>query len=1419
MRIQFFTYFFLFTLGIQSSIFAQNKSYTFQKLPAEIGWTDNAINDILQDYQGYIWMATWSGLKKYDGYSIQSYRQELNIENGLNGNKIKCLFEDSKKRLWIGTNYTGFYRYDRNLDKFIQYQNENNNMNSLSNNHVLAIQEDKDGFIWIGTEKGLNRFDPETENFVHFENSENKKQSKGYKGVVSFAASNDGNLWVGCEVGLDLLVKGQNGEPDYFIKYYLAPDEVSDDDFLRHNFIYKIIPSKIEPNTLWIGTSIGVKKVKYFPEDKSKIEFKTYYHETKSQTGLSHSFVADIYEDEKRKQLWIGTFNGLNLLDIKKEKFQYFFHEKSSFNSINNNVLHSLYMDKTDVLWIGTDKGINYINFSGKPFQNIQLSEKGKNLDLVSSIKKTKSEDGIWIGTNGTGLGYIPIDKNTSKLGKVQHFPVKAPLKGDLSGFISDLLVSQTGDLWLSTKGAGLLKIPKDKIPKISSDIINPVQFTMEEKLEDDYLMTLTQSKDGAIWIGYWDNGIGRINPLTNEVSHFDFTKESEVELKKFPIVHLFENEENGQNFLWAGSRGGGLLKLKYDQVHHQLELVKHFQFKKGLEQGISNNFINGIYKPKHKLFQNELWIGTENGLNIYNINSEKFSYINKSNGIHSHTIQSILEDTSGNIWVSTTKGISCIRRNKEGVKIDNFDKIDGLGHNMYYDKSNVILKNGQLIFGGINGLTCFSPEKIKRDEKPPQVVISDFRLLNKSVPIGELEDGRVILKQNISETQKINLSHRDNVLSFEFVGLFSSEPQKLKYAYKLEGFHDDWVYTNASERIAYFTNLPYETFQFKVKAANGDGIWSQPTVVTLCIAPPMWMTSWAYLLYFLVFCGLLYGGFRIVRMRSDFKHSLQLGRLEREKIEEVNKMKLQFFTNISHELRTPLTLIISPLEQFIKNQSFEKKIHQSIIRMHDNANRLLTMINQLLDIRKNEAGLMKLKVAEGNFIKFSNEIILSFKGLSKQKNIKLKFSPLVPKIDLWYDRDQMEKVWFNLISNAIKFTPEGGEIEVNILTEHPYGDKLNSKSIAIEVKDSGIGIPEHQREQIFNRFYQVEKNMEAERKRGTGIGLALTKSIVQNHSGKIWVKDNSESRGSTFVFLLPLGDNHFEEDEKIKNFSDSETISNYRILDSSKTKKLSIELQHPINESDKKPLVLIVEDNSDIREYLNESLKGNYRILQAVDGKEGLQKAQTELPDLILADISMPIMDGMEMCNQLKSELTTSHIPIILLTARTSLIFKIDGMEKGADDYITKPFNMQLLEARIKNLIQSRISLREKFAKNFDFSPSKVVMNSLDEKFLSQIKVIIEKNIDNSSFSVEQLASSLYMSRMQLYRKLKALTGNAPNKIIRDIRLKRAAQLLETKQYNVADVTYMVGYNDLKYFRNQFKKEYGISPSKYASS
>lgn len=1421
------TIFLLLFLGLVATVSAQDKKYYFDQFPANVVLSHNSITAILQDHRGFLWLGTWSGLMKYDGYEVKQYKQEPGNVNGLESNKITTLFEDSRHRLWIGTRNSGLYLYDRDQDRFIQFKHQTNDMNSLSDNNVWAIQEDRYGFFWIGTEKGLNLFQPDKAHFIHFFHRPNDSRSISQDFVSSICESADGSLWIGTEDGLNRLVRKASGEPDYFVAYSLHPDKLDLKQYPYgiHNYIYCVKAVKNQPNALWVGTKAGLKKLEYAHDNLRDYELGNLPNLSAKPNGLSNNFVIDLAEDNNGG-LWIATFNGLNRLDCKNGTSHSFVSDGTHPNVLSNNTVRALLVDRSDNLWVGTEGGLHQLDLSAKPFLTIRpdVSENINN-QVVTCIARSSDQQAAWLGTRGGGLNYLPVNADQLSSGAVRQYRLSVPNAPETAGFVSDIYLDGQGSLWIATLGSGVIRVDEKTVLAGGIQVTDLQQYARAEGLEqlhDEHLMTIAGSASGDVWIGSWDKGLLRYDRPSDQFHNYKHSSDFSVNLEAFPIVQMLEQVQNGKEILWVGTRGGGLLKFVFDRQNNLLNLTDHYRYQIDRSGSISNNFINCLFLDSG----GKLWVGTENGLNRWIPTSNSFEYILEKDGLQSGIIQAIEEDQDGRLWISTQSNISRITSQPDApvYTVKNFDPFFHQQSNFFYSAASGITASGRLLFGGAYGLTSFHPDEIHLDTIAPKVAITEFRLFNRNVPIGRMGNGRTILQRSIAETQQLELTHKDNVISFEFVGLQFNNPQKLLYAHKLEGFDNDWIYTEADQRIAHYTNLPDDDFEFKVKVANSDGVWSEPVSLQLTIHPPFWLTGWAYLLYLLAFSLVLYGALKITRMRADLQHSLQLERLEREKLEEVNQMKLNFFTNISHELRTPLTLIISPLEQWIKERKADRKLHHSFVRMYYNANRLLTMINQLLDIRKTESGLMRLKVAEGDLVKFVREVVLSFRGLARQRKIELEFHAAPQNLSVWYDRDQLEKVLFNLLSNAFKFTPEEGTICVDIY-EQAKNRQGEVGQVIIRVTDSGKGIPEDQVPYIFDRFYQVERDQDKARHGGTGIGLALAKSIVEQHRGKIWVESH-EKAGSTFLVSLPKGDAHFSEAEKISGFQDSENINHYLIADRMERETaeetllespLSLEAKTPADASEK-PSLLIVEDNPDIRAYLRENLESDYQISEAADGKEGLEIALNDQPDLILADIAMPVMDGIEMCGKVKTDMRSSHIPVILLTARTSLIFKVDGLETGADDYITKPFNMRLLSIRIRNLIESRRKLKEKFASNYDLSPSGVVMSGLDEKFLNQIKLVIEKNIDDSDFSVEQLAAALFMNRMQLYRKLKALTGKSPNKIIRSFRLQRAAQLLETRQYNVADVTYMVGYNDLKSFREQFKKEFGQSPSEYVT-
>lgn len=1384
----------------------QSEKIQFEQLSAQLSIPYYTINTILQDHKGFLWIGTWSGLFRYDGYNLKSF-QHSNSESGqLKSNKITCIFEDSQHRLWVGTRNAGFYRFDRSLQQFIQFQHDPNDKNSLSNNNVWSISEDQRGYIWIGTEKGLNRYTPGSNEFLTFLSQEGVPNSLSNHFVYAISQSSDGSIWVGTENGLNRIVHDPTIN-DYIIHAYSLANpshEIEPDRPLLDNYIYKIKSSRFEPNTIWVGTKSGLKKVSFKALSISKqISLQAFQKDPLNDNTLSSNFVSDILERDE-KEVWVATFDGLNLLNLETQKVQRFFAQPSSDQSLNNNYIKSLYLDRTSILWIGTERGINKLNLKKNPFSTIRIDQvRNSNNNTIVSLEPDPNEDIFWIGTRGGGIKRVRLDfKLGNPISQTTHFMFENLYAPDLTKMTSEVLLDDNNNLWIATQGGGLIKVKKQDL--VGESITRFTQFTKGVKpqnISDDYVMSLVESKDGNIWAGHWNGGLDLYNPQSEEFLSFSQTADGKIILTNFPNVVLSETYWRNKYYLWVGTRGNGLYQMYFDKNTKQLTLNKRFHVDGQGKDMLSDNFINCIYEDR----KGNLWVGTENGLNFLPKDGEQFTTYNIEDGLINRIIQSVLEDDSGRIWISTQNGLSCMHRRNKDVLIRNFDVTDGLQGNFFNSKAGCIIGSGQLAFGGANGLNIINPLNIELDTIPPLLTFTDFKIFNKSVPIGERQGGKKILTNHISETRQISINYNENVISFEVAALHFVQPSKNQFAYKLEGFNNDWIYPKVDQRYIYYTNLPYDHFTLKVKAANSDGVWSEPIELGINVRPPFWLTNWAYFVYVLLFIGALLLVRNITLVRANLKNKIKIEQLEKKKLKEVNTIKLQFFTNISHELRTPLTLIISPLEQLIKSHIGDKKIKNSYIRMYQNANKLLHMINQLLDIRKSEEGLFKLEVAEGDIVKFINEIIISFKGMAQQKDIDLRFLPPSSPIYVWYDRNQLEKVFFNLLSNAFKFTAEGGRIEINL------GENKQEEHLLISVEDNGTGIAKEQLPLIFDRFYQADNNTPSNA--GSGIGLALTKSIIEAHKGQINAF-STLGKGTRFEINIPFGRKHFSDSQLLKNFRNSEHPSHYMI------EEVPEQTVSPKSSSEKedKPMLLIVEDNADIRIYLRENLQDEYQILEAPDGKKGLEEAIRHMPNIIISDIAMPEMDGLEMCQKLKTNIITSHIPIILLTARTSLIFKIDGYETGADDYITKPFNLKLLRTRVSNILSTRELLWKKFSEQLHLSPSDININSLDEEFLKNAILEVEANLDDFDFSVEKLAKAMHMSRMHLYRKIKAITKNNPNSFIRTIRLKRAAQLLEARRYTIAEVTYKVGFQDLKYFRERFKKEFGLSPSEYVA-
>ena len=711
----------------------------------------------------------------------------------------------------------------------------------------------------------------------------------------------------------------------------------------------------------------------------------------------------------------------------------------------------------------------------------------------------------------------------------------------------------------------------------------------------------------------------------------------------------------------------------------------------------------------------------------------------------------------------------------------------------------------GNLFFGGADGLNVIDHGSISKNPFEPKVVLKDFRIFNEPVRVNEPHHGKVILKKTLDQTQQIRLKYYENSFSFELVALHFAAPQKNNFAYKLDGFDRGWRYTAANQRYINYTNLRDGDYVLKVKASNNDGVWGAEKELRILIAPPWWRTVWAIGLYALIIILILYAFRRLILMRANFINNLKLERLEKQNLERLNRAKLQFFTNISHEFRTPLTLIAGPLQHILDSGEANRFMRDQLVIINQNTQRLLRLVGQLLDFRKADGRNLDLKVAEGNLVKFLKEIQLSFLGLANSHQVDLKFQASSNVIKVWYDRDQLEKVFFNLLSNAFKHTPKGGIVSIGLVEYENRVDVL--------IEDSGSGIRPENFENVFKRFFSQD-----EEHHGIGIGLALAKSLVDLHYGEIRV-ESEEGRFTRFIVSLKLGNAHFNQSEIIHDFKDSEAIATYPDIPVfSETEPEEDNKTFTASDLENWPKLLVVEDNADVRTYVKSIFKGQYVILEAEDGQSGLELALEEMPDLVISDVMMPVMDGIAFCKALKEDVKTSHIPVILLTARTSLIFKVEGLESGADDYVTKPFNPQFLKLKVRNIIKSRESLKKEFRDSevLKIEPKRVTLTSKDEQFIQAALESVESNMSNSEYTVEDLWRDTGMSRMQLYRKLKALTGQSANEFIRTIRLKRAAQLIEQNELTIAEVTYEVGFSDLPYFRSCFKKQFGVNPSAF---
>jgi len=1336
-----------------------------------------------------------------------------------------------------------------------QYQSRYDRLTSssgLSQNTVVKIIQDKKGFLWFASADGLNRFDGYT--FKVFKNDPSDSKSLSGSDIFSVTEDDQGNLWVGTRgAGLNKIIvktgeiirlgKGTKGEDwsnlsipsianlgnnkicvAYFglgtIVYNTLTNQVIEDESFIHDQILKNVARvyKHTNGSVWVGTIDG--QLVALLGRKSTIPFN--FGPNRSKLGVRIRVIHEISNGE----LLVGTEGaGLYQFNPQKQSFKRVFYNSADPKARENNVT-SITKDALGNLWIGTDKGI-YIgqkeNFSKcKYIPSSPDVEQGISSFSVTALF-TDSNQNVWIGTWEAGLNI-----NFFQRPRFSVFRYKPnTIQGLLSNKVTTLAVNDNKGVWIGCNvGLSYLNFKTGKIEHIiNSNVNNKLGATNNFDVNLTYADPYTKS----LWIGVWQKGLVEITSQLKKIEYpyllDNYAKNIstiygernrmllgtsgigliafDLKAKKFytPYAELGEKTFANKNItkifiennrkIWIGTSVDGL--YIYDILTKKIEHLE----KNNKPNSLTYNFITGIYKDS----KSRIWILTNGGgLHQYLGNGKGFKVLTESDGLASNTLRSIMEDKKGFLWVTTNGGISKI--DGKSLKIVNFDESDGLQGKEFLMNSYAQNADNWLFFGGVNGLNYIKADSLRMKLEVPPVSITNLKIFNKNV---SATDANSPLKEDILYTKHLLLQPEHSVFSLDFVALEYQRPKNNRYAYYLEGFEKDWNYVG-TQRSATYTNLSPGDYTFKVKATNSDGVWSENFYeLKITVLPPWYRTWWAYSLYLFVFVGSLTLYIREIRIRERFKTDLRLKEIEKERIKELEQVKTHFFTNISHELRTPLTLIISPLEKyFLKNKTISAEQKLKITSVHQNAKKLLHLINQLLDLSKIESGKQHPVITKNDLIPQLNAIIQGFETFAVQKNIKLKWKPPVKSLLVYYDADIIEKIINNLLSNAFKYTPEEGSIGVQLsILENFIGLDKVVTGIKIDVMDTGKGISEQYLPHIFDRFYQIPDAVSAV---GTGVGLSLCKELVELHLGKISVKSKA-GEGSTFTIELPVDAASFEK-EWFKQIHDAQQIEEKIKLVTQNKSETSIEPE--------KQIMLVVEDHEELRSFIADIFSKKFQIVEASTGEEALEIALELIPDIIITDWMMPGMSGVNLCKAIRNNNKTNHIPLLILTSKSSQESQIEGMQSGADDYVSKPFNSDILEIRVAKLLEAKERLRIKLQQTLfqeEIQKDQPLGTTFEDEFLRKITQFVIDNMANPDLNIEDLEQGMDMSKMQLYRKLKNVTSLSGNEFIRSVRLKESKSLLQSGDLNISEVAYRVGFNDPGYFTRAFKKQFGKSP------
>ena len=1443
----------LFSIFFFSLSLSAQYHFSFSHYTSDNGLSQNSITTMLKDHKGYLWIGTRDGLNKFDGYSFKTYTSRPGKKLSVLSNRILLLKEDKWGNMWVKTYDEMVYRLNPTTEEVIQIQHPGG---GFVNDKIRDIITLPSGQIWLTTsENGCYKIDTDPESY--------ELRVTLYSKVLRNLPSNDvrtvfedvqKNVWILTEGGLVCLEGGEKLQ--YYFKneafYTFTENEkrilfgsvnsVRIYDKRTHVFSILSLPAKstvtslasLTPNNYLLGTSDNgfyaydflQNKIQQFslakyPQMQTNAIEKIYVDRAGDawlsikSAGVLHftfnqnkiDFIASkvnegqisnpnflIFEDEK-DMLWVqpyfGSFSWYNRASNALIPFSSVYNE--DINTLFGYGVNHVVSDTQGVMWISTNRGNGFFKCTFLPdYFNHYLFQEHPIYSISNEIRSIYEDRDkrMWVATKD-GVVHV-FDANKREIGTLNS-DGSIGTGRRMEVFVYNFFQDRNGVMWLATKRQGLLRL----IPSAKN------RFKIENYLHnnaDPYspagndFYSVTQDRQGRIWAGCYSGGLHLIVERNGKICFIH----SKNELKSYPITNCSKVRQvfaDSKGFNWVATTEGFVV---FDSRFKDVSKIKFDYYHKNNDEsnGLSANDVHCILEDS----QSTMWFGTfGGGLNklktrYYPGRKLEFEIFDRNNGLPNNVVYSIVDDQLGALWLSTENSI--IRFGKKNNQIEVFGKGNELENVEFSEASACLLSSGEICVGSKSGFYSFQPQSVRRRVINAPLVFTRLFLFNKEVQIGGDDE---VLRSELDKAAHIELSHKQNVFSIEFATLDMRAPEKIQYAYKLDGFDADWTYVQ-STHFATYTSLPPGTYIFRVKSTDSEGVWlDNERQMEVKILPSFWQSIYAKIIYFLFVVGLFLGALYFFMTIYKLKNNMVLE-------QQMSDMKLRFFTDISHELRTPLTLISLPVDNILQ-EDLDPDIKEQMTLVRRNLDRVMGLINQILDFRKIQNNKMRLSVEELNFGDFVRVCSSNFNEVAHSKNIRFEIINDSYGLKVWADHERLDSIITNLLSNAFKFTPAGKKIIVRTFARQ--------NALVLAVSDEGIGIAQEKINFIFDRFFSISplKNFT---QKSTGIGLDLVKKLVDLHHAEIRV-ESQLGKGTVFEVEFKPGNAHFEGNADII-LSDHAESTLVEAEEIDQTSEFEYKEQEKLL-----PQILVVEDNEELRHFLKKTLKKHYRVVEADNGKTGWQKVEQIMPDLIIADLLMPEMDGIELTQKVKGDGRTSHIPVILLTAVTDMESKVAAMKTGTDDYITKPFSSEFLLARIENLMAQRKQLQHFYREQIaqpkpDFSLPPLELKSQEEVFMQNLIKLMNENLDNFDLNIDFLATELGMSRTVFFNKLKSLTGFSPVEFVREVRFERAAEYMKNTQLTVSEISYLVGIEDPRYFSRCFKQKFGVTPSEYRS-